>query len=197
MLAEGKLMTNPFKLLRFSAPVLAALVGTATPALTAGGSAPAAPTQVAQAPTAPAKMTTTTTKYGGWTVQCNESGEPLRKVCGANYRVVDKKRNSSILVWRIGHSKDGKLMTEFVTPTDVRIEPGVAITLGEGKPIKAGFVECTGKSCKASTEVSPNIARQLKAASKVTVEITRRDGKVIQFAMEIPGIEQALADLGV
>lgn len=189
-------MINIGKMLRNSLCVMALAACAATPAI-ATGSSGEAEVLVAQAETEGAKTTTTTTKYGGWTVVCSETGESAHKACGASYRVVDKKSNSSILVWRIGHNKEGQLLTEFVTPTEIRIEPGVAITLDGGKPIKADYVECTGKSCKARAEVSPNIARQLKAAKSVKVDITRLDGQVIQFSMEIPGIDQALADLGV
>lgn len=189
-------MANFIKMLRNSLSIMA-VAACAAPAFAAGAPSANAEIIVAQAETEGAKTTTTTTKYGGWTVVCSEGGEPARKACGASYRVVDKKSNSSILVWRIGHNKEGQLLTELVTPTEIRIEPGVSITLDDGKPIRAAYVECTGKSCKARADVSPNIARQLKAAKSVKVDITRLDGQVIQFSMEVPGIDQALADLGV
>jgi invasion protein IalB len=179
----------------FTAAGLLACV--ATSGLAATLPASAQETTVAQADTAGTKTTTTTTKYGGWTVQCSESGEPPRKLCGASYRVVAKKNNSNILVWLIGFSKDGKLLAEFVTPTEVRIEPGVTVSLDGGKPVKADYVECTTRSCKARAEISPNFSRQLKGAKSAKVELTRLDGQVIQFTMEIPGVDQALAELGV
>lgn len=144
---------------------------------------------------APTKTTTTTSTYGGWTVQCEETAD--NKVCSANFRVINKENNANILVWVFGFNKEGQFLTELHTLTDVLIEPGVVLTLDEGKPIKAGYVECSTRGCKARLEMTPNLVRQMKAAKKAKIDMTRIDGQVIQFAMEIPGIDQALADLGV
>ena len=53
------------------------------------------------------------------------------------------------------------------------------------------------RGCKARLEMTPNLVRQMKASKNAKIDMTRLDGQVIQFAMEIPGIDQALAELGV
>lgn len=151
--------------------------------------------QKGDAVTTPTKTTTTTSTYGGWTVQCQESGET--KVCSATFRVFNKENNANILVWAFGFNTEGKFLAELNTLTDILIEPGVVLTLDEGKPIKVNYVECSTRGCKARLEMTPNLVRQMKAAKKAKIDMTRLDGQVIQFAMEIPGIDQALADLGV
>ncbi len=157
---------------------------------------PAAAAETLMAQAATASTTTTTTKHDGWTVTCNEGGDPPKKVCSANYRVIDKKSNSNILVWLIGRNAEGKLLAEFLTLPGVIIEPGVAVSLDETKAVKADYVSCSAKGCKASMELTPNLTRQLKAAKKAKIDITRIDGKVLQFSMDIPGVDAALADLG-
>lgn len=151
--------------------------------------------QKGDAVAAPSKTTTTTSTFGGWTVQCDETAD--KKVCSANFRVINKQNNTNVLVWLFGFNKDGKFLTELLTLTDVQLEPGVVLTLDEGKPIKAGYVECSTQGCKARLEMTPNLIRQMKGAKKAKIDITRLDGQVIQFAMEIPGIDQALGELGV
>lgn len=160
------------------------------------------PTLVAQAaaqenpPAMATTTTTTTTTHGGWTVSCNTSGTPPVKVCSASYRVFNKQNNQNLLVWVFGRNRENKLLAEFMTLTDVQIEPGVVLTLDGGTPIKAGYVECTTRGCKARLEMTPNLVRQMKAAKKARLDMTRLDGQVIQFSMDIPGIDLALGELG-
>lgn len=154
----------------------------------------AAPENKAAMPTT--STTTTTTTHGGWTVTCSEAGNPPAKVCSASFRVINKQNNQNLLVWVFGRNKEGKLLAEFLTLTDVLVQPGVVVTLDDGKPIKADYVECTSRGCKARLEMTPNLVRQMKGAKKARIDMTRLDGQVIQFSMDIPGIDLALGDLG-
>ena len=137
-----------------------------------------------------------TTTYGGWTVNCSETIEPPEKLCSASFRIVDKQKNSNILVWLFGRNAKEKPLSEFLTLTDVLIEPGVVLTLDDGKPLRAGYVYCSSSGCKASIDLTKSLIQRLKTAKKAKVEVTCLDGKVIQFAMEIPGIDRALTDIG-
>lgn len=143
------------------------------------------------------KTVTTTTTHGGWTVTCSEGGTAPDKTCSANFRVINKKNNSVVLVWLIGRNKDGKLLTEFLTLTDIMIQPGVMVSIEEAKPVKAEYVSCTTKGCKASLDLTPQLVRQMKAAKKAKIDMTLIDGQAVQFAMDIPGIDKALVDLGL
>ncbi len=161
------------------------------------------PQQVAQAPAGKssrsagdAENTRTTRSFGGWTVVCNEGGEPVRKVCSANFRVINKENNANLLVWLVGYNAEGQLLSEFLTLTDVLIQPGVAVTLQGGQPVTAPFVECSTRGCKARLGMSGDFVAQLKSATSATIAVTRLDGQIIQFQMEIPGIDEALAELG-
>lgn len=163
-------------------------------------------TQLAQAETGKASRsgavegessTRTTKNFGGWTVICNESGEPVQRVCSANFRVINQQNKANVLVWLVGFNAGGELLSEFMTLTDVQIQPGVSVTLENGEPLTANFVECSTRGCKARLVVSDKVLAQLKASSNATIAITRLDGQVIQFQMQIPGVDKALAELGV
>lgn len=158
-----------------------------------------APELLAQAsPDAPATTTTTTTIHGGWTVSCRVGAEPAQKACSAEFRVVSKENNNAlVLVWLLGRNAQGKLLAEFVTPTDILILPGVAVSLDDGKALKAEFVSCTSRQgCRASIELTPKITRDLKAAAKAKIGFTLLNGKVMEVGIDIPGVDLALADLG-
>lgn len=141
--------------------------------------------------------TTTTTTHGGWVVVCNETGAPPSRVCSANFRVVNQQTNSNILVWLVGFNAEGSLLSEFLTLTDVLIQPGVVVTIDQGQAARAEFVECSTTGCKARLAMTPELVLRMKAAQRATIEITRLDGQIVQFQMEIPGVDGALAALGV
>lgn len=203
LLALGVVGGGAFALATMAPALLQADLGARTSAVAVQAAEQISqPTLVAQAaaqenkPAMPTSTTTTTTTHGGWTVTCNESGTPPVKVCSASFRVFNKQNNQNLLVWVFGRNRENKLLAEFMTLTDVQIEPGVVLTLDGGTPIKAGYVECTTRGCKARVELTPNLVRQMKAAKKARLDMTRLDGQVIQFSMDIPGIDQALAALG-
>lgn len=141
--------------------------------------------------------TQTTRTFGGWTVSCNEGGEPVKKVCSANFRVINQQNKANILVWLVGFNAEGQLLTEFLTLTDVLIKPGVLIQLEDQEAVRADFVECSTRGCKARLALDDSLLEQLRQSTKATIAVTRLDGQVIQFQMEIPGVDQALSELGV
>ena len=164
----------------------------------AGGSGDA-PELVAQAaPAAETTTTTTTTRHGGWTVTCRVGGDPAQKRCSAEFRVVSKENNNAlVLAWLLGHNAEGRLLAEFVTPTDILIRPGVAVSFNDGKALRAEFVSCTSRQgCRASMELTPKITRNLKSAAKARIGFTLLNGKVMEVGVDIPGVDLALADLG-
>ena len=141
--------------------------------------------------------TTTTTTHGGWTVTCSEGGEPPKKACSASFRVTNKDNKAIVLIWLLGRNPEGKLLSEFVTPTDILIKPGVAVSLNESKPVRAEYLSCTAsQGCRASIELTPNLIRQMKDAKKAKIGLTLLNGKVMEIAMDVPGIDLALSDLG-
>lgn len=151
--------------------------------------------QKEQATTMPT-VTTTTTTHGGWTVSCTETSNPAVKTCTASFRVFNKNSNQNLLVWVLGHDREGRLLAEFLTMTDVLVQPGVVVVLDNAQPVKADYVECTSKGCKARLVLSADLIKSLKGAKKARIDMTRLDGQVVQFTMDIPGIDLALRDLG-
>ncbi|MEP9386026.1 invasion associated locus B family protein [Mesorhizobium sp. KR9-304] len=140
---------------------------------------------------------TTTTVHEGWTVTCNEGGAAPAKMCSASFRVINKQNNAVVLVWLMGRNAAGKPLAEFLTPTDVSIQPGIAVAFEESKPVKADYVSCTKKGCKASLDLTNSLVGQMKTAKKAKIDITLVDGKIVQFSVDIPGIDKALTDLGL
>lgn len=143
--------------------------------------------------------TTTTSQHGGWSVSCTTAGEPAKKTCTAEFRVVSKENNNAlVLVWLIGRDAQDKLLAEFATPGDVLIKPGVTVSLDEAKAETAEYVSCTrNQGCRAAIELTPKLTREMKQAKKASVGITLLNGKVLRIGVDINGIDQALTELGV
>lgn len=156
--------------------------------------------QLAQEQPAQSSTTTTTTsQHGGWSVSCTTAGEPAKKTCTAQFRVVSKENNNAlVLVWLIGRDAQDKLLAEFATPGDVLIKPGVTLSLDEAKAETAEYVSCTrNQGCRAAIELTPKLTREMKQAKKASVGITLLNGKVLRIGVDVNGIDQALTELGV
>lgn len=151
---------------------------------------------LAETPAADAKVTTTTTTYQGWSVQCTDSGKKDGKACAASFRVIDQKSKGNLLVWLMGKNAKGEKLAEFLTLTDVLIKPGVGLSLDDAEPVRAEYVSCGGNGCKASLALDKALVAKLKSAKKARVDMTRLDGQVIQFTMDVTGIAPAMADIG-
>lgn len=150
----------------------------------------------AETPAADAKITTTTTTYQGWSVQCTDTGQKGGKACAANFRVIDQKSKGNLLVWLMGKNAKGEKLAEFITLTDVLIKPGVGLSLDDAEPVRAEYISCGGNGCKASLPLDKALVATLKAAKKARLDMTRLDGQVIQFTMDVTGIAPAMADIG-
>lgn len=181
----------------FAARISAAL---ALGCLALGGVAgPALPQESkgnAEQPPAPQTVTTRTTTYDGWTVVCTAAAGTDKRTCSASFRIMNKEKNQNILVWLFGRNAKDEPLMELVTPTDVLIKPGVALIIDGGEPVKAEFVSCGTRGCKAALALDEDGIELMRSAKSVRIDLTRLDGQVIQFNFDVPGIGPALSDLG-
>src|SRR5690606_21895651 len=104
------------------------------------------------------------------------AGDPPVKTCTATFRVFNKNTNQNLLVWMLGKNREGRLLAEFMTMTDVQVQPGVVLVLDDAEPVKAPYVECTSRGCKARLELGGDLIERMKAATKARIELTRIDG---------------------
>lgn len=155
------------------------------------------PAVLAQAAPLSESTTTTTTSFGGWVVTCRSAGAQTPAACSTEFRVVNKDNQALVLIWMMGRNAQGQLISEFVTPADVLIKPGVTVVLDGKPPSVADFAYCTStQGCRAMMDLPPKLVRDLKAATRAKIGFTLPDGRVTEIAVDIPGISQALDMLG-
>lgn len=154
------------------------------------------PVVLAQVP-ASGTTTTTTTTHGGWTVSCTEGGDMPARVCSAEFRVVNKENQALVLIWLLGRNAEGQLLSEFVTPSNVMIKPGVSVTLDGEKATSAEYVYCTNnQGCRAAMDLPPRLIRSLRQAAKATIGIALSDGRPLEIGIELNGLGDVLTGLG-
>ena len=151
---------------------------------------PAAPAQ----PTAPVR--TETIVYDNWVVTCRDTvGKSSKRNCSAVMQISNKKTKQSVFVWQIGQDNDGKAVFAVRTPLGVRVQDGVQITVGNGKPRKVDFVLCEQRGCNARGPFDDAFAKELVAGTEATAAFTLADGKTVNLKLPLNGIDKALPAL--
>ncbi len=151
---------------------------------------PAAPAQ----PTAPVR--TETIVYDNWVVTCRDTvGKSSKRNCSAVMQISNKKTKQSVFVWQIGQDNDGKAVFAVRTPLGVRVQDGVQLTVGNGKPRKVDFVLCEQRGCNARGPFDDAFAKELVAGTEATAAFTLADGKTVNLKLPLTGIDKALPAL--
>ncbi|MDF2998880.1 MAG: Invasion associated locus family protein [Xanthobacteraceae bacterium] len=158
--------------------------------------AAAAQGQPAQA-VAPAQpstpVRTETIVYDNWVVTCRDTvGKSSKRNCSAVMQISNKKTNKSIFVWQIGQDQDGKAVFGVRTPLGVKVQEGVQLSVGTGKPRKIDFVACAQNGCDARGPFDDAFAKELVAASEATAAFVLADGKTVNLKLPLTGIDKAL-----
>jgi invasion protein IalB len=166
---------------------------------TASGAAPAAPAQqVAQIQPAPAPAVPQRTEQvvqDGWVITCVEMSGQTKKTCSAQMKIQENQQHRVILVWVIGRTAEGALTSVFQGPTGVLIQKGIDIKLANGAPRKANYVLCSQQNCEASLTMDDAMVKEATAAAgaNAVATITAADGRAIEIAMPLKGIDKVLA----
>lgn len=142
-----------------------------------------------------AKRITTTVSYNGWVVTCVRQDKSTSETCSAIFKIIDKKKNATIMSWLVGFNKKKVLMSEIVTPTDVVIAPGVELIIDGGAPIKKPYTACGVRGCKTNFPLSKKLRARLAKAKKVSVTISTLNSRKISFNLGFQGFGKVLTDL--
>lgn len=176
-----------------AAPAQKPVAQTAPKPAAGQAAAPAQPGAPAQ-PTAPVR--TETIVYDNWVVTCRDTvGKSSKRNCSAVMQISSKKTKQSVFVWQIGQDNDGKPVFAVRTPLGVRVQEGVQLTVGAGKPRKVDFVLCEQRGCDARGPFDDAFAKELVAGSEATAAFVLADGKTVNLKLPLTGIDKALPAL--
>lgn len=151
---------------------------------------PAAPAQ----PSAPVR--TETIVYDNWVVTCRDTvGKSSKRNCSATMQISNKKTRQSLFVWQIGQDSDGKPVFAVRTPLGVKVQDGVQLSVGNGKPRKVDFVLCEQRGCDARGPFDDGFAKELVAGNEATAAFVLANGKTVNLKLPLTGIDKALPAL--
>jgi invasion protein IalB len=160
----------------------------------AAGQAAAGQAAAPAQPSAPVR--TETIVYDNWVVTCRDTvGKSSKRNCSAVMQISNKKTKQSVFVWQIGQDNDGKPVFAVRTPLGVRVQEGVQLTVGTGKPRKVDFVLCEQRGCDARGPFDDAFAKELVAGSEATAAFVLADGKTVNLKLPLTGIDKALPAL--
>gem|GEM_PF-7004835 len=79
--------------------------------------------------------------------------------------MIEKERKNVLLVWIIGKSPDGNLMSFIRVPTGIYVEKRIELKIGnEGVTRKINFVTCEPTRCEAVIQMDNTMSQELSAA---------------------------------
>jgi invasion protein IalB len=154
-------------------------------AATASPEVKVADTQAAPKQSAPAQ-------FGAWVVTCAEVAEGAPKNCVARLAIRDKERNVTVINWLIGYNKDGQLLMEITTPSDVLIAPGLKMVIGERAAQSFAYLSCAAAGCVTRIRPEALMLDDLRQAANVKLTIETPAGKAITFTIQVAGIAESL-----
>ena len=133
---------------------------------------------------------------GSWLVNCDtQLAAPAG--CFAQFSYVDGKTRKPVVTWTLGFNRAGELLSEFRSPIDVMIEPGVTAYFWDNRPEKTNYVSCRTDGCLSRTRISRTLLDNLKTDPEVTFVITNADGKEVSFKITTDKTRQAVRLLGL
>jgi invasion protein IalB len=131
-------------------------------------------------------------KFGNWTVACPAKGDKSGARCLAQLALVDAKRKTVLVSWRIGYNKESLLVIDLVTPTEVFVAPGVKIELGNGSVLALPYVSCGIQGCLSRLPIDAATLEKLRGAKSATIAVAATNKKVLQLKLNTTGLGDAL-----
>jgi invasion protein IalB len=149
--------------------------------------------QQQQAPAAPQR--TEILSFDNWSVTCAEFEGAKRPSCNATLRVTQGKSRQVVFAWTIATAGNAKLSSALVTPTGVRVDQGIEIRFGKGKPRKVGYTTCDAQRCTGALTMDEAIVKEAAASGQAEATIQAVDGRSIKFTFPVKGVDRAVAHL--
>lgn len=129
----------------------------------------------------------------GWVAACDSDAGTF---CTASQSLSAASDPGVETSWTIEKGPDG-LVGLWTVPTDVMIDRGMTLIIGDGTPKQVPFVSCGAASCKVKAKLAPNFIGLLRSSKRIATEIMLRNGQIVTFDFSRKGLPEALEKLGV
>ena len=135
-------------------------------------------------------------KLGAWVVTCPAKNDKSGVRCAAKVNLVDQKRNVEVMSWTLGFNKDGKLLMEVLTPSEILIEPGLVYALDALKPSTIRYYSCGIAGCLTRQPLNAASVGLLSKAKTAKFTIASTGGKTITLSINLAQTADAIKAIG-
>jgi len=158
---------------------------------------PAAPTSPVPAPKVYAQV------YGDWIYRCisvpqsGQIGQPGQIGCEAVQQMVLNQNGKSIPLMTLAFLRGPNQadVMNIVAPLGVLLQPGIALSVGAGKPILASYAFCTGSGCWSIDQPANGLIKEFHGGQQGHARIALLNGHTVTINFSLSGAGQALAAL--
>lgn len=147
---------------------------------------------VSQTALPPGVKRSDTRVFGNWTVICEEREEaPAGRRCTAGLHLAQQGVPQPVFSLIVGPDAKGAAQLSFVTPTGVKIAPGVEAKFGKGGARKIVFSACDSR-CQADVPAGDAVLKDLRESDNVSATIVNLRGDAVTFTAPTAGAGAAL-----
>ena len=150
--------------------------------------------------TANAKQSPAANMDTAWAVRCNDEdslkADNKRGKCEIYQRQDMKDSGQRVIELAIGYPEDQKEARGiFILPMGILLEPGVKLTIDDGKPLAFQVRYCLPNGCYAYVSLNDDLLKHLSNGTQASVEIVRANGEPLKIPMPLKGFTKALGQV--
>ena len=127
--------------------------------------------------------------YQDWRVACPQSTDK-DATCEVQQDVLDDKSHTELARMTIFRLKDANTLVVTV-PFNVLLDPGIALGLGNDKPLVYPFETCNGVGCVVRIPFDETLAKSIAAAPQARILFAGLDGKPVGLPFSLKGFAEA------
>lgn len=137
------------------------------------------------------------TDFDDWRMECRAQSKPGAQNCRVFQKVLKKDNNKTVLAAILVATKEkksGKVMPvmHLIAPLGVRLPPGAALRIDDGKQVNVPFQSCTAAGCSVDIKMSGEFLTKLKSGKMVRVAYQRTGAKPDTVGLSLKGFSKAL-----
>lgn len=146
-------------------------------------------------PVPPKAAAPAVTDYGAWRYACRARAGDGVGICSLSQTIVSQQARSPLLTWRITRGDDGGLVSLLQTPTDVKTDSGLVISVDAARNFRLPFEQCYAKGCIAEARMASDFAQLLVDARELAVTLFALNGQGVRLMLKTDGLADGLAAL--
>lgn len=127
-----------------------------------------------------------------WVSRCQPANQGQLCLAERSYLIVQGEQRQRLLTVRLQRDADGQYALGLLGPLGVRIEPGVALRIGQDEPRRLPYAVCASAGCSAELPLDSATWTRLKTSGQLDVGYVLADGGQATIQAGLDGLAEAL-----